>query len=38
MTLVVHVEAVVHGMVFEFGHVASDIDDGHVVASVRRLH
>jgi hypothetical protein len=29
MTLVVDMEAVIHGMILEFGHVPGHVDDGH---------
>jgi hypothetical protein len=29
MPLVVHVKPVVHGVVLELGHIASDVDDRH---------
>ena len=34
VTLVVHVEAVVHGMVLQVGHVSGHVDDSHSAASL----
>jgi hypothetical protein len=36
MPLVVDVEAMVDGMILQFGHVSGNVDDGHVDLSVGR--